>query len=309
MPHISNINGSTNHKGRDHRDADLHHHRLNIPPPSNNFEGLVKVFNNLAYSVVLMTLSIFHFGECLTPFYSTWSSVTTTTKNFLVFGPRRCSLHKFTKLLTGLFYKEAVAMSFTVDLAWPLRRSSTKSSRSSSGPLNTCIPAFTDLIHSSVVMSPGFVGKPLNSETEILLDLRSGSAVPVAFNMPSRILFFHLLIWESLCTGAEAVLKAKLSTVRHAKHKFRISNCHALLAKYDFNNYAKLPEFPDDLPQDKQQHFQALVEEDCQTMKLSFQAAVHAADTSSRSVAISVIMRQQSWLQFSGLPSQSSTSL
>ncbi|KAH1183114.1 hypothetical protein KIL84_004606 [Mauremys mutica] len=150
------------------------------------------------------------------------------------------------------------------------------------------------------------------SETEILLDLSSASAVPVPFNMPSRILFFHLLIWESLCTGAEAVLKAKLSTVRHAKHKatiFRISNCHALLAKYDFNNYAKLPEFPDDLLQDKQQHFQALVEEDCQTMKLSFQAAVDAADTSSRSVAISVIMCQQSWLQFSSLPSQSSTSL
>lgn len=63
------------------------------------------------------------------------------------------------------------------------------------------------------------------------------------------------------------------------------------LAKYDFSNYAKLVEFLEDLPQDKQQPFQTLEEEGCLTAKGSLQAAVHAADTSSRSLATGIVVR------------------
>lgn len=48
--------------------------------------------------------------------------------------------------------------------------------------------------------------------------------------------------------------------------QFCIANYQALLAKYDFHNYAKLAAFLDDLPQDKQQHFHALLEEGCQQL-------------------------------------------
>ncbi|EMP38241.1 DNA topoisomerase 1 [Chelonia mydas] len=49
--------------------------------------------------------------------------------------------------------------------------------------------------------------------------------------------------------------------------QFCISSDQALLAKYDFNNCAQLAEFLEDLLQDKQWRFQALVEESCLTAK------------------------------------------
>lgn len=91
--------------------------------------------------------------------------------------------------------------------------------------------------------------------------------------------------------------------------QFQITNYQALLAKYDFNNYAKLAEFLDDLLQDKWQCFQALVEEGHLATKLSLQAAVDATDTLSCSLTTGVIMCWESWLQSSGFPWEVQTTI
>lgn len=54
--------------------------------------------------------------------------------------------------------------------------------------------------------------------------------------------------------------------VYSAALQFCIANYQALLAKYYFHNYAKLVAFLDDLPQGKQQHFHALLEEGCRQL-------------------------------------------
>ncbi|EMP35912.1 Radixin [Chelonia mydas] len=72
---------------------------------------------------------------------------------------------------------------------------------------------------------------------------------------------------------------------RNAALQFQIANYQVLLAKYDFNNYAKLAELLGNLLQDKRLCFQALVEEGHLAAKLSLQAAVDAADTTSGSLA------------------------
>lgn len=75
-------------------------------------------------------------------------------------------------------------------------------------------------------------------------------------------------------------------------------------AKYDFNNYTQLAEFQDKLPADQQQQFQALVDEGCLVTKMGLQAAVDMANTTSCSIAMGIIMHQNSWLQSSGFPKE-----
>lgn len=76
-----------------------------------------------------------------------------------------------------------------------------------------------------------------------------------------------------------------------ASLQFCIANDQALLAKYEFNNNAKLEEFMDDLPQDKKQQFHALVEERHLVPKVGLQVAVDVAGISSYSLTMGIIMR------------------
>lgn len=82
--------------------------------------------------------------------------------------------------------------------------------------------------------------------------------------------------------------------------QFCIVNYQTLLAKYDFNNYAKLAEFLDDVLQDKRQHFRALIEEGSLVAKVGLEVAVDIVDMSSCSLAMGIVMQRDSWLQSFG---------
>ncbi|KAH1171116.1 hypothetical protein KIL84_006734 [Mauremys mutica] len=80
--------------------------------------------------------------------------------------------------------------------------------------------------------------------------------------------------------------------------QFCIANYQALLVKYDFNTYTQLAEIKDKLPPYQQKHFQILEDEGRFTVCL--QVAVDVDDMSSCSLAMGIVMRCNSWLQFSG---------
>lgn len=64
--------------------------------------------------------------------------------------------------------------------------------------------------------------------------------------------------------------------------QFCIASYQAILAKYDSHSYAKLAQFRDFLPPDKQQDFQSLIDEGMLVTKVALQAAVNTADTISQ---------------------------
>ncbi|EMP35660.1 hypothetical protein UY3_07171 [Chelonia mydas] len=82
--------------------------------------------------------------------------------------------------------------------------------------------------------------------------------------------------------------------------QFHIANYQAQLAEYSFHKYSKFSEFKDFLPSDKQQPFQALLDEETLVVKEGLQAVVSATNTAFRSLATSIVLCRGSWFQSSG---------
>ncbi|EMP35730.1 hypothetical protein UY3_07105 [Chelonia mydas] len=84
--------------------------------------------------------------------------------------------------------------------------------------------------------------------------------------------------------------------------QLRIANQQAILNGHNFNSWAAVGKFKDNLPQGSQQVFTALVDEGKAVAKTSLQASLDLADAAARIVASGVVMRRLAWLQESGLP-------
>lgn len=83
--------------------------------------------------------------------------------------------------------------------------------------------------------------------------------------------------------------------------QFRIANYQALIAKYNFLNYAKFEKFFDSLLQQDRARF--LIDEGKLIASTTPQSVIDAADISSRAVSTAIIHRE-SRLHASGLPKE-----
>ncbi|EMP42616.1 hypothetical protein UY3_00081 [Chelonia mydas] len=84
--------------------------------------------------------------------------------------------------------------------------------------------------------------------------------------------------------------------------QLRIANQQAILNRHNFNSWAAVGKFKDNLPQGSQQEFMTLVDEGKAVAKTSLQASLDSADLVARTIASGVVMRRSAWLQESGLP-------
>lgn len=70
------------------------------------------------------------------------------------------------------------------------------------------------------------------------------------------------------------------------------------LAKYSFNSYSRLANSRDKLLTEGRAQFLSILDEGKLVAQVALQASVDAVDTASRSLAASLVMRKDSWLQF-----------
>lgn len=73
----------------------------------------------------------------------------------------------------------------------------------------------------------------------------------------------------------------------------------ALLAKYDHNNYSKLSEFIEFIPEERKEQFKSIISEGHLITRSALQAVL---DSVARSVSTAEVMRRASWLYLSGFP-------
>ncbi|EMP30729.1 hypothetical protein UY3_12151 [Chelonia mydas] len=95
-------------------------------------------------------------------------------------------------------------------------------------------------------------------------------------------------------------LKAYLS----ATLQFQVANYSALLAKYNFDNYSKLREFLEVLPEEKCPQFTAIMNEGQLIACTALQALMDIVDTAARTTATAVVIRRVSWIQYERAPTQ-----
>ncbi|EMP29764.1 hypothetical protein UY3_13134, partial [Chelonia mydas] len=82
--------------------------------------------------------------------------------------------------------------------------------------------------------------------------------------------------------------------------QLRIANQQTILNRHNFNSWAAVGKFKDNLPQGSQQEF--LVDEGKAVAKTSLQASLDSADAAARTITSGMVMRREAWLQESGLP-------
>ncbi|EMP27399.1 hypothetical protein UY3_15553 [Chelonia mydas] len=91
--------------------------------------------------------------------------------------------------------------------------------------------------------------------------------------------------------------------------QLRIANQQAILNRHNFNSWAAVGKFKDNLPQGSQQEFTALADEGKAVAKTSLQAFLDSADAAARTIASGVVMRHSALLQESGLPPEVQSTL
>ncbi|XP_050791602.1 uncharacterized protein LOC127041850 [Gopherus flavomarginatus] len=91
--------------------------------------------------------------------------------------------------------------------------------------------------------------------------------------------------------------------------QLRIANKQTILSRHNFNSWAAVGKFKDNLPQGSQQEFTALVDEGKAVAKTSLKASLDSADVAARIIASGVVMRRSACLQKSGLPPKVQNSL
>uniref|UniRef100_K7F182 Lamina-associated polypeptide 2 alpha C-terminal domain-containing protein n=1 Tax=Pelodiscus sinensis TaxID=13735 RepID=K7F182_PELSI len=84
----------------------------------------------------------------------------------------------------------------------------------------------------------------------------------------------------------------------------RIANYAALLSNHNFDNYAKLPELMQHLPEAKRPLLKAIVQEGYTAWRTLLQIALDVTDTAARAMATGIAMRRASWLMASGAPKE-----
>lgn len=73
--------------------------------------------------------------------------------------------------------------------------------------------------------------------------------------------------------------------------QFCIANYQPLLAKYSYQNYAKLSSFIEQLPNSQKEEFKAIVNEGQLVAKISLQSALDVADMVARSMSTAIVMK------------------
>nr|XP_025040246.1 uncharacterized protein LOC112545717 [Pelodiscus sinensis] len=84
----------------------------------------------------------------------------------------------------------------------------------------------------------------------------------------------------------------------------RIANYAALLSSHNFDNYSKLPDHMQHLPENKRLLLRAVVQEGFTACRTSLQIAADVADTAARAMATGIAMRRASWLLSAGAPKE-----
>nr|XP_025044280.1 uncharacterized protein LOC112547038 [Pelodiscus sinensis] len=84
----------------------------------------------------------------------------------------------------------------------------------------------------------------------------------------------------------------------------RIANYAALLSNHNFDNYAKLPELMQHLPETKRPLLKAIVQEGYSACRTSLQIALDVTDTAIWAMATGIATRRASWLMAAGAPKE-----
>ncbi|XP_078520386.1 uncharacterized protein LOC144785252 [Lissotriton helveticus] len=93
-------------------------------------------------------------------------------------------------------------------------------------------------------------------------------------------------------------------TALQAANMWRIANTQALVARYDRAHYDELDEIMQHLPDKFKDRASELIQEGKVSTNTSIRCALDAADTASRAVNTSVLLRRHSWLRISGFKSE-----
>ncbi|XP_075774489.1 uncharacterized protein LOC102450277 [Pelodiscus sinensis] len=84
----------------------------------------------------------------------------------------------------------------------------------------------------------------------------------------------------------------------------RVAYYAALLSNHNFDNYSKLPELMQHLPDNKRSLLKAVVQEGFTACRTSLQIAADIANTAARVMATGIAMRRASWLLSAGAPKE-----
>ncbi|XP_078535634.1 uncharacterized protein LOC144822021 [Lissotriton helveticus] len=93
-------------------------------------------------------------------------------------------------------------------------------------------------------------------------------------------------------------------TASQAANMWRIANTQALLARYNRAHYDELESLMRHLPDKYKDRANKLIQEGKNITNTSIRCALDAADTASRAVNTSVLLRRHAWLRISGFKSE-----
>lgn len=119
---------------------------------------------------------------------------------------------------------------------------------------------------------------------------------------------------EKLKQLGKSTTKERRDTFRRKTYssvwlQVRVANCQVKITKYDYLQWERVSDFKDKLPTEIRNEFRSICEERQLSSKISFQAALDAADSGVSSIATAIIMRHMSWLSASGLPTEVQTTI